>query len=215
MHDAHNALRGPKTPPPGVRPGSLAEPGLQRSDRSLRRSSGQTPLLGVPSLADVPAEAIDGRTLRFLLLKTLERKRKEEEEEQSKKVAAKQQEEKHEAKMKLLNDKVSPRHAAAWRQWMGIVPSSSSSAGKRGKRKKKRKKRLPKSSSSRSARTWYSGHSSSRPLPSTVHARCLRALWIPAHTSVMEAFWKISSVFGVPGSTGNAISWEVASRTRF
>ena len=32
-----------------------------------------------------------------------------------------------------------------------------------------------------------------------VHARCLRALWIPAHTSVMEAFWKISSVFVVPG----------------
>ena len=128
----------------------------------------------------------------------------EEEEEQRKKVVAKQREEKHVAKMKLLNDKV--RHDmplteaewAAWRQWMGIVPSSSSSAGRRRKRKKRRKKRLPKSSSSRSARTWYSGQSSTSPcLP--VHARCLRALWIPAHTSVMEAFWKISSVFVVPG----------------
>ena len=61
-------------------------------------------------MADAPAEAIDGRTLRFLLQKTLERKRKEE-EEQRKKVVAKQQEEKHEAKMKL-NDKAPPRHAA-------------------------------------------------------------------------------------------------------
>ena len=61
---------------------------------------------------------------------------------------AKQQEEKYEAKMKLLNDRV--RHDlpltevewAAWRQWMGLVPSSSSSARRR-KRKKRRKKKLP------------------------------------------------------------------------
>ena len=69
MHDAHDVLRAPKTPPPVVRPGSLAEPAPQRSDRSLRRSSGETPLLGVPSLADPLAEASDGRTLRFLLTK--------------------------------------------------------------------------------------------------------------------------------------------------
>ena len=85
VHDAHNALRGPKTPPPGVRPGSLAEPGPQRSDRSLRRSLGDTPLLGVPSLADAPAEAIDGRTLRYLLKANLARKKYEEEEEEEKK----------------------------------------------------------------------------------------------------------------------------------
>ena len=84
VHDAHDALRGQKTPPPGVRPGSLAEPGPQRSDRSLRRSSGQTPLLGVPSLADAPAEAIDGRTLRYLLKANLARKKNEEEEEERK-----------------------------------------------------------------------------------------------------------------------------------
>ena len=50
--------------------------------------------------------------------------------------------------MKLLNDRV--RHDlpltevewAAWRQWMGLVPSSSSSARRR-KRKKRRKKKLP------------------------------------------------------------------------
>ena len=35
VHDAHDAPRGPKTPPLGVRPGSLAEPAPQRRDRSL------------------------------------------------------------------------------------------------------------------------------------------------------------------------------------
>ena len=81
---AHDDLRAQTAPPPGVRPGSLAEPGPQRSDRSLRRSSGQTPLLGVPSLADAPAEAIDGRTLRYLLKANLARKKYEEEEEEEK-----------------------------------------------------------------------------------------------------------------------------------
>ena len=40
VHDAHDALRGQKTPPPGVRPGSPSDPGPQRSDRTVRRSSG-------------------------------------------------------------------------------------------------------------------------------------------------------------------------------
>ena len=62
----HEALRGQETPP-GMRLGSLAEPGPQRSDRSLRSSSGGARLLGVPSLVDSSAEAIDGRTLRFFL----------------------------------------------------------------------------------------------------------------------------------------------------
>ena len=40
----------------------------------------RVPLLGAPSLADSSAEAIDGRTLSFLLQRALEVKRKEEEE---------------------------------------------------------------------------------------------------------------------------------------
>ena len=83
---------------------------------------------------------------KFLLQKTLARK-KEEEEEQRKKVVAKQLEEMLEAEMKLLNDRV--RHDlplteaewAAWRQWMGLVPSSSSSGRRR--KKKRSKRRLP------------------------------------------------------------------------
>ena len=46
--------------------------------------SGETPLLGVPSLADPSAEASDGRTLRFLLAEALALKKKEEDEERRK-----------------------------------------------------------------------------------------------------------------------------------
>ena len=115
------APRGPKTPPPGVRPGSLAEPGPQRSDRSLRRSSGQTPLLGVPSLADAPAEAIDGRTLRYLLKANIARKKFEEEEEEEKKYQ---------------------ERAAESRRREQALLDHAASLPKR-KRKKKRKKKLP------------------------------------------------------------------------
>ena len=68
VHDAHDALRGQKTPPPGVRPGSLCDPGPQRSDRTVRRSSGELPLLAAPVLADTAAEAVDARTVRYLLI---------------------------------------------------------------------------------------------------------------------------------------------------
>ena len=51
----------------GMRPAVSLRTGPQRSDRSLRRFSGDAPLLGVPSLAGSSAEAIDVRTLRFLL----------------------------------------------------------------------------------------------------------------------------------------------------
>ena len=107
VHDAHDGLWGPKTPPLGVRPGSLAEPGPQRSDRSLRRSSGQI-LSWVPSLADAPAEAIDGASSSRRPWSG------------RKKVVAKQREEKRVAKMKLLNDKVRhdmPLTEAEWAAW--------------------------------------------------------------------------------------------------
>ena len=82
------------------------------------------PLLSTPLLADTAAETVDARTVKFILQKTSARKK----EEERRKEVAKQQEKKHEAKMKLLNDRV--RHDlplaeaewAAWRQWMGLVP---------------------------------------------------------------------------------------------
>ena len=122
-HATHYGPRAQETPPPGVRPGSLAEPGPQRSDRSLRRSSGQTPLLGVPSLADAPAEAIDGRTLRYLLKANIARKKFEEEEEEEKKYQ---------------------ERAAESRRREQALLDHAASLPKR-KRKKKRKKKLPRS----------------------------------------------------------------------
>ena len=121
----HDGLRARMAPPLGVRPGSLAEPGPQRSDRSLRRSSGQTPLLGVPSLADAPPEAIDGRTLRYLLKANLARKKYEEEEEEE-------------------EEKKYQERAAETRRRAQALLDHAVSLPKR-KRKKKRKKKLPRS----------------------------------------------------------------------
>ena len=60
----HEAPRGQKTPPPGERPGILAEPGPQRSDRSLRRSPGDShPTIGLPVLAEVSGDALDASTV--------------------------------------------------------------------------------------------------------------------------------------------------------
>ena len=132
MHDAHDALRGPKTPPPGVRPGSLAEPAPQRSDRSLRRSSGETPLLGVPSLADPLAEASDGRKMRFLLTKPLALK--EEEDEESRK-----QEEQEELNSLSAMERRTPQQN---RRLADLFLQRA-----KRKRRKRRKRRAPRTSS--------------------------------------------------------------------
>ena len=42
-HEQHDGLRAQKPPLPGVRPGSLFDPGPQRSDRTVRRSAGDGP----------------------------------------------------------------------------------------------------------------------------------------------------------------------------
>ena len=49
VHVKYDAPRRQTTPHPGVRPGSLFDPGPQRSDRSLRRSAGD----GLPQLVTV------------------------------------------------------------------------------------------------------------------------------------------------------------------
>ena len=60
-----------------MRPGSVAEPGPQRSDRSLRHSSGAAlPTLGLPVLDGASGEAVDSSALSFLTAQALEAKRK-------------------------------------------------------------------------------------------------------------------------------------------
>ena len=182
VHDAHDALRGPKTPPPGRRPGSLAEPAPQRSDRSLRRSSRETPLLGVPLLADPSAEASDRRTLRFLLTEALAPK--EEEDEERRKVAEQE-------KLKTMTDE--EEDPAGWREahdsdgdlhyWRlrtrrvtWSLPPSSSSPGKRRK-KKRRKRRTPRTSS----------NSSCGRTVATAAVACLQC-WFPGDVTLRAVF---------------------------
>ena len=88
MHDAHDAPRGQKTPPPGMRPGSLLDPGPQRSDRTVRHSVGDAPFLVVPALRS--DDGVDGTTFRFLLEQSLSLKKKQEEEKERKRLERRQ-----------------------------------------------------------------------------------------------------------------------------
>ena len=72
-HEQHDGLRAQKPP------GSLLDPGPQRTDRTVRHSAGDTPLLVVPALRG--DDGVDGTTLRFLLEQNLSLKKKQEEEE--------------------------------------------------------------------------------------------------------------------------------------
>ena len=71
--ETYDGPRAQNTPPPGLRPGVLQDPGPPLVEAV-------TPLLGAPSLADSSAEVIDGSTLSFLRQRALDVKRKEEAE---------------------------------------------------------------------------------------------------------------------------------------
>ena len=149
MHDAHDALRGQKTPPRGMRPGSLLDPGPQRSDRTVRHSAGDAPLLVVPALRS--DDGVDGTTLRFLLEQNLSLKKKQEEEEERKRL---------ERRQVLLEEffaladvpvrRRSPQQVSrleALAEALDDDSAAPSSQPSRRKRKKKRKRKLPRNSS--------------------------------------------------------------------
>ena len=70
--ESHTGLRAQKTPPPGVRRGSLAEPGPQRSHRTVRHSSGEAHLtLGLPVLAGASGETVDASALGWLTVRSV------------------------------------------------------------------------------------------------------------------------------------------------
>ena len=160
--EVHAGLRAQMAPPPGRRPGILAEPGPQRSDRSERHFSGNSlPIPGLPVLAGASGEAVDTSALRILAAAALEDLRKLEEVHKKKQELAEKDKEKakaaeeEETKMRKINDKVrrdlplTPEEWAAWYRWNGIAPqpSSSSSSEKRRKKRKKRRKRTRRSRS--------------------------------------------------------------------
>ena len=142
VHDAHDALRGQETPPPGVRPGSLSNPGPQRSDRTVRRSSGEAPLLAVPVLAG--GDGVDGTALSLLVRRAVEDRKREEEKKERKKEAQEK------ADLELA------KRDPWWAQYLADMkamemrrsgnPSSASFSSKR-KRKKRSKRKLTNSSS--------------------------------------------------------------------
>ena len=86
-HEQYHAPREQKPPPPGERPGLLAELGPQKSDRTAQRSSGVTPLVVVPSLAG--GDGIDSTTISFLVRVALKQKEEKEKEEREKAKKAK------------------------------------------------------------------------------------------------------------------------------
>ena len=70
----HNVLRHQKTPHPGERPGILAEPGPQQSDRTVRHSAGDShPTPGLPVLAEVSGDAVDASCHALLVRRAVEK----------------------------------------------------------------------------------------------------------------------------------------------
>ena len=127
-HEQHDGLRAQKPPLPGVRPGSLFDPGPQRSDRTVRHSAGDAPLQVVPELHG--DDGVDGTTLRFLLEQNLLLKKKQEEEKAKERVK------------KVAESEVQQQAAATPEQARLLLERN-----KRKKRKKRRKKRTPRTSS--------------------------------------------------------------------
>ena len=106
-HEQHDGLRAQKPPLPGVRPGCLFDPVPQRSDRTVRHSSGEAHLtLGLPVLAGASGEVVDTSALAFLTRAALEERRKEE-----KKVEMKEKE-----AQKVKQEELLARQRAATRE---------------------------------------------------------------------------------------------------
>ena len=164
-HATHYGPRAQETPPPGARPGILAEPGPQRSDRSRRHSSGDNlPTLALPALAGSAGEVIHDSTLAFLTRAVLEEKRKAEVEKAAQEKVKKERM-RRQRRQALVHEIDTLFAVPAWRRSdaefsrieslaseLRSLDSASSSSGSKRKRKKRRKRKLPKSSSSRSTR---------------------------------------------------------------
>ena len=150
----HGGLRAQTAPPPGMRPGILPEPGPQRSDRCLRRSARNTPLLAMPSLAG--GDGADDTAVAFLVRR--EEKRKEEEEVRKVQLAqVKAAKELRERRQEMADELValrrnflpSERTSSVERriaQLVSALEASASSKPPTRKRKKRRRKRTRRSS---------------------------------------------------------------------
>ena len=85
VHAMHDGLRAQMRPLPGTRPGLPPEPEPQVRAATVGYVAAPVPFLSAPLLADTAAEAVDARTVHFLLtdaVKHLKEGRKMEEEEE-------------------------------------------------------------------------------------------------------------------------------------
>ena len=143
MNATCQAPRGQKTPPPGARPGVLSEPGQQRSDHTVRRSSGEADLtLGLHELAEASGESVDASALGWLTVRALNEQRWAEDEEGRQRLRARA------AHTSVVVQKPTRSGLSGWRRGRG-------------------RKSSPKASSSRphpacALRTWKPGHHSPR-----------------------------------------------------
>ena len=127
VHEQHDGLRAQNRPLPGTRPEPLEEVSEpQGPAATVGYVAARPPLIwwGPKLLADSSAEAIDGRTLRYLIKENLARKEEEEEEEEER--------------------RRTQQETSQLQQRGPLAGAASSSRSVRRKRKKRSKKKLPK-----------------------------------------------------------------------
>ena len=156
VHEKDDASRSQSTPHPGERPGLPPEPGPQRSDRTVRHSSGDSlPQRVTPSLAGAAGEGVDSATLAFLLTQSLAATKKEEQVKREEE--AKDALKKWKARRKLvwaefvallktpgrtpLQERRMRELEDLWEAMDSAAPGTSSASSSGRKKKKKRRKR--------------------------------------------------------------------------
>ena len=138
----HVCLRAQKALSPGERPGILAEPRPQRSDRSLRHSAGDSlPTLALSSLARSAGKEMDNPTIAFLTRSVLESRKEEEEEEEVMREDVRDHDGWNQA---IGSDGVQFFWHRRTRRSVWVHPPSASR--RKRKRKKRRKRRTPRTS---------------------------------------------------------------------
>ena len=132
---SYSGLRAPNTPPPRERPGCLVDPGPQRSDRTVRRSAGDSlPTPGLPVLAGASGEKLAEK----------EKEKAEKELQQARRLRKAMREAGFPHCPWLPSDDGTHWHNTETNETRPYPPSSSS--GARRKRKKRRRKRTRRSS---------------------------------------------------------------------
>ena len=145
-HEKHVGLRAQKPPLPGERPGCLVDPGPQRSDRTVRHSAGEAPLLVVASLAG--GDEVDATTVLFPPAREPEaadvprrRRRRGSGVSGGRCLRRSLWRSWMPSRASLLSERAG--RGSSWRPWKAHDACKPSSGSSRRKRKKRKKRRLP------------------------------------------------------------------------